>query len=70
MIYAEVGQHPDETFDIVDDEDRIIGQTSRYEAHRQGLRHRAVHIFVLNESGELFLQKRSRWKDVLSLIHI
>jgi len=56
-----------ETFDIVDDEDRIIGQTSRYEVHKQGLRHRAVHIFVLNESGELFLQKRSRWKDVCPL---
>jgi 16S rRNA (adenine1518-N6/adenine1519-N6)-dimethyltransferase len=27
------------------------------------LRHRAVHIFVFNQRGDLFLQKRSRWKD-------
>jgi 16S rRNA (adenine1518-N6/adenine1519-N6)-dimethyltransferase len=27
------------------------------------LRHRAVHILLFNEKGELFLQKRSRWKD-------
>jgi 16S rRNA (adenine1518-N6/adenine1519-N6)-dimethyltransferase len=27
------------------------------------LRHRAVHLFIFNRSGELLLQKRSRWKD-------
>ena len=27
------------------------------------MRHRAVHILLFNEKGELFLQKRSRWKD-------
>jgi 16S rRNA (adenine1518-N6/adenine1519-N6)-dimethyltransferase len=27
------------------------------------LKHRAVHIFVLNQKGEIFLQKRSRLKD-------
>ena len=27
------------------------------------MRHRAVHIFIFNGLGELFLQKRSRWKD-------
>ena len=29
----------------------------------RGLLHRAVHIFVFNKRGDLFLQKRSRWKD-------
>lgn len=56
-----------EVFDVVDAEDRIIGQNSRFEVHRQKLRHRAVHVFVLNKAGELFLQKRSRWKDVCPL---
>ena len=33
------------------------------EVHGNNLRHRAVHILVFNNLGELFLQKRSRWKD-------
>jgi len=53
-----------EMFDIVDEQDAVIRQASRHEAHTQALRHRAVHIFVFNEHGELFLQRRSRWKDV------
>lgn len=52
-----------EIFDVVDHEDRVTGQLSRHEVHRQKLLHRAVHIFVFNSRGELFLQRRSRWKD-------
>jgi len=52
-----------EIFDVVDAEDRVTGQLSRHEVHRQKLLHRAVHIFVFNEHGDLFLQRRSRWKD-------
>ncbi len=52
-----------EIFDVVDEQDRVTGQLSRHDVHRQKLRHRAVHIFVFNKRGELFLQKRSRWKD-------
>jgi 16S rRNA (adenine1518-N6/adenine1519-N6)-dimethyltransferase len=53
-----------ERFDIVDESDCVLRQASRHEAHTQGLLHRAVHIFVFNERGELFLQRRSRWKDM------
>ena len=53
-----------ELFDVVDEENRVIRQASRFEVHRDRLNHRAVHIFVFNKSGELFLQKRSRLKDV------
>lgn len=52
-----------EIFDVVDENDRVIGQESRHNVHARGLRHRAVHIFVFNKRGDLFLQKRSRWKD-------
>lgn len=52
-----------ELFDVVDEQNRVIGQRPRGEVHRERLRHRAVHIFVFNQRGELFLQKRSRWKD-------
>lgn len=53
-----------ETFDVVDENDCVVGRESRFEVHRRQLKHRAVHVFVFNTSGELFLQKRSRWKDV------
>ena len=53
-----------ERFDVVDEEDRVLRQASRHDVHKNGWRHRAVHIFVFNRAGELFLQKRSRWKDV------
>ena len=36
---------------------------SRHEVHEGHLLHRAIHVFVFNERGELFLQKRSRHKD-------
>jgi len=48
----------------VDESDQNIGPCQRSDAHRLGLRHRAVHILVFNSGGELFLQKRSATKDV------
>ena len=52
-----------ETFDVVDERDEVVGQLSRKEVHRQGLRHRAVHVLIFNSKGEVFLQKRSMKKD-------
>lgn len=53
----------DERFDVVDEHDVVVGQASRAEVHRRGLKHRAVHVLVFNRRGELFLQKRSLKKD-------
>jgi 16S rRNA (adenine1518-N6/adenine1519-N6)-dimethyltransferase len=52
-----------ECFPVVDEEDCVLGEAPRAEVHGNNLRHRAVHILVFNSRGELFLQKRSRWKD-------
>jgi 16S rRNA (adenine1518-N6/adenine1519-N6)-dimethyltransferase len=52
-----------EQFDVVDEADQVIGTESRGTVHARNLRHRAIHIFVFNARGELFLQKRSPWKD-------
>lgn len=52
-----------EIFDVVDETDAVIGQATRHRVHTENLKHRAVHIFVWNRAGELFLQKRSAWKD-------
>ena len=54
-----------EVFDIVDEDDRIIGQATRDEVHgNPGLIHRVVHILVFNRSNDIYLQKRSKNKDV------
>ncbi len=53
----------EEIFDVVNDRDEVIGQLPRREVHRQGLRHRAVHVLIYNSKGEIFLQKRSASKD-------
>ena len=53
----------EEIFDIVDENDEIIGQRPRSEVHQLGLLHRAIHLLVYNSKGELFLQKRSKQKD-------
>src|SRR5881275_2913521 len=50
-------------FAVVDKNDRIRGYASRAEVHGNNLRHRAVHILIFNEAGDVYLQQRSRWKD-------
>ncbi len=57
-------QQGDEWFDVVDENDEVQRQATRDEVHRDKLLHRAVHMFVFNKRKELFLQKRSRLKDV------
>lgn len=52
-----------ELLTVVDADDRVMGSAPRGEIHANNSLHRAVHIFVFNRRGELFLQKRSRWKD-------
>jgi 16S rRNA (adenine1518-N6/adenine1519-N6)-dimethyltransferase len=56
-------QHDGEQFDIVDENDNVVGTKLRTEVHDRNLLHRAVHILVFNQAGELLLQKRSAWKD-------
>lgn len=55
----------EETLDLVNEEGERIGVALRSEVHGNlSLLHQAVHVFVFNAAGELFLQKRSRSKDV------
>jgi isopentenyl-diphosphate delta-isomerase len=56
-------QDGEEIFDVCDERDEVIGQRTRADVHRLGLRHRAVHVLVFNSRGEVFLQKRSMLKD-------
>ena len=60
---------PEEMFDIVDNQDQVIGQLPRSEVHRQKLLHRAVSIFVFDSRGRLLLQQRSATKDEYPLCY-
>ena len=63
MSHREVGQSPDEVFDVVDERDIVVGREYRREIHRRSLLHRAIHIFWLRGDGQLCLQRRSYAKD-------
>jgi len=53
-----------ELLDVVNKDDTVIAQQPRSVIHAHSLRHRAVHILVFNDAGQLFLQKRSMKKDL------
>lgn len=57
------GSDAREPYDLVDARDRVIGVVTRRDAHQKGLRHRAVHVFLLDAQGRLFVQQRSSIKD-------
>ena len=55
----------DEIFEIVDEDNNIIGTALRRECHgNPELCHRTAHVIVLNNSGDILLQKRSKDKDI------
>ena len=55
----------DEIFEIVDDFNNVIGIAPRSQCHgNPGLCHRTAHVVVLNELGDILLQKRSNDKDI------
>ncbi len=54
---------PKEVLEVLDDQGKVIALLSRQEIHEQGLRHRAVHVFIFDREGRLYLQKRAAHKD-------
>ena len=58
-----MGSTPNEQFPVVDENDEVQGYATRSEVHGNNLRHRAVHILIFNQFGDVYLQQRSRWKD-------
>lgn len=63
VVATDAKSSDSERFSVVDENDQVVGDAPRGEVHGNNLRHRAVHLFIFNRQGELFLQKRSRWKD-------
>jgi isopentenyl-diphosphate delta-isomerase type 1 len=52
-----------ERFDVVDEQDRVIGSATRAEVHARKLLHRAVHGLVFSSDGRVIVQLRSAYKD-------
>src|SRR5690606_11027092 len=53
---------PEERVVLVNARDEAIGTAGKLEAHRKGLLHRAISVFVFNTKGELLLQRRAEGK--------
>ena len=47
---------------LVDPADRALGEGEKLSVHQQGVLHRAFSLFLLNEAGELLLQRRAMGK--------
>ena len=54
----------DEIVLVVDRDNNETGRVPRHEMRTRGLPHRASYIMVFNSKGELFVQKRTRSKDI------
>lgn len=53
-----------EYFDILDENGNKTGKTKlRSEVHRDGDWHKAVHIWIINDNGDVLLQRRCAIKD-------
>jgi isopentenyl-diphosphate delta-isomerase len=47
---------------LVDEDDVAVGTAGKLDAHRRGLKHRAISALIHNSAGELLLQRRSAAK--------
>lgn len=56
-----------ESLDAVDENDTVIDTLPRRQIHAGKHLHRAVHVFVRNKAGEIYLQFRSHLKDTHGL---
>jgi isopentenyl-diphosphate Delta-isomerase len=52
-----------EYFDVVDENDQVVGRASRDECHKKHLLHRSVMFFILDKEGRIFVNKRAAKKD-------
>jgi len=62
---GEAPRHPSELLEVVDADNRVIGQEERQRIHDERLPHRSAHIGVLDRRGRLYIQKRAAGKAVL-----
>lgn len=51
-----------ELLDVVDDNDSVVGRSSRLEIHQKGLLHRQIHVLLATPAGDIIFQKRASGK--------
>lgn len=56
------GSGDDDPVILVDSDDVAIGTAGKLDAHRRGLKHRAISVLVRNSAGQFLLQRRSTAK--------
>jgi isopentenyldiphosphate isomerase len=54
----------EELVDIVDEDDRVIGRTTRAHMRRDNLLHRVVAILCRNRDGKIYVHRRTATKDL------
>ncbi|UED83296.1 NUDIX hydrolase [Streptomyces profundus] len=59
----------DEVLDIVDEQDRVVGQERRGEVYARGLRHRCTFVLARNAAGEFFVHRRTAQKLVFPSLY-
>jgi isopentenyldiphosphate isomerase len=53
----------DEFFDVVTDDDEVVGRATRKEAHAKGYVHRSVLFFIFDREGRIFVNQRTDTKE-------
>jgi len=53
----------DELFDIVDEDDNVIGKATRKEVHAKGHIHRSVLFFLTDGKSKIFVSQRTATKE-------
>ena len=54
---------PDELFDVIDENDKVLKQEMRSVVHQRGLWHRGAHVLLFTRDGKLIVQQRSKTKS-------
>lgn len=57
-------EYDEELIDIVDEKNVVTGKSTRGEAHKKGLIHRALSVLVVNSKGQILLQQRSANRSI------
>ena len=63
-MFTTITDNQDEVFDLVDENDNVIGRATRKECNSNpNIIHRAVFVLVYNDQNQILWQKRSHGKD-------
>lgn len=65
MYNPQTTDNQEEVYDVVDENDQVIGTATRRQVHADPtLIHRAAGAYIFNRKKQLLMQKRSRTKDM------